>query len=267
MSMCSAASHFTCSLVASRRKCRKFRSRIGPALTIAFTAMHASGGSRRQGSRGGSLVECAGCGDGICSRLAFTFLLAAIGSVGCAGGFPNSNPQLPPTQIAVSPSSTIVAAGSNTSFIAVFTPILPEGGSLTWSVNAATAGTITSAGVYTASETPGTYTIVATWTATNLAAGINLSGSAAVQVLPVPQVDAALNADLAQASGGTRVSGSGSARVSGSGGMVVSQTVQDTAIVGQRFPFMTFSDPSGNVQLQPGLTIPVVCGGPRSICQ
>jgi hypothetical protein len=215
MSMSSDASYSMCPLAASHRKCENIR----PSLPIR-------------------------------PRLVYALLLTAvIGFAGCKGGFPNSNPESLSTQLSVSPSSAIVAAGSSTSFIAVFTPVLPEGGSLTWSVNAPIAGTITSAGVYTASETPGNYTIIATWTPSNPAAGIKMTGSATVQVLPVPQVDAVLNTNLAQASGGTQVSG----------------TVQGTAIVGQPVPFMTSSDPSSTVQVQNGLSIPV-CGGSGPAC-
>src|SRR5580658_2408160 len=86
--------------------------------------------------------------------------LIMLGIAGCGGG--SQNPSPPSYNVSVSPSSISVAAGSTTAFTAVFTPSRPAGGSLTWSVNPAKGGTITSAGAYTASGTVGDYNIVAT---------------------------------------------------------------------------------------------------------
>jgi hypothetical protein len=91
--------------------------------------------------------------------------LIALGLVGCGGGFAGSTtPQ--PSKLSVNPSSITVADGSVTPFTAVFTPTVSAPGSLTWSVSPVNAGTITDAGVYTASATAGPYTVIATWTPT-----------------------------------------------------------------------------------------------------
>jgi len=69
----------------------------------------------------------------------------------------------------------------------VYTPSRPEGSSLTRAVVPATGGTITSEGVYTESGTPGQYTVIATWTAKDLAKNGTFNNSASVEILPLPQ--------------------------------------------------------------------------------
>jgi len=187
-----------------------------------------------------------------CQRAMFGFLLIGVlATVGCTGGgFPNPNATPASASVVVSPSSVVVAAGSNTSFIAVFTPTFPVGGSVTWAVAPPTGGTITNTGVYTASAIPGNYTVTVTWTPSTPAAGTKISSSAAVQVLPVPQQGVALNPDLTQASGGVQPSGA----------------IENTAVVGQQFPAVTSVDASGHVQSQTGFSIPVACGGSNPVC-
>ena len=74
------------------------------------------------------------------------------------------------------PPSVTVPAGSSTTFTALFAPTLPQGGSLTWSVSPANGGTITNAGVYLAPATAGNCLVIATWTPSNAAAGIRITG-------------------------------------------------------------------------------------------
>lgn len=181
-------------------------------------------------------------------QIALTFPLITLGLAGCGGGFPSPKP--PSYNISVGPSLVTVAAGSTTTFTALFTPSRPAAGSLTWSVSPAQGGTITSAGVYTASGTAGNYTVVATWTPSNLAAGTTISGSAAVDVLPPVQLGAELNTELIEASGAIQVSG----------------TIQNAAIVGQLVPSAISTGANGNVQIRNGFTIPVVCTGPNNSC-
>jgi hypothetical protein len=175
--------------------------------------------------------------------------LIVLGAAGCRditlteGGSPNPEP--PSTSVSVTPPSITVAAGSTTTFTALFTPGLPEGSSLIWSVNPANGGTITSSGDYTASTTAGNYTIVATWTPSNSTGGTTISGSATVEVLPVPQPEAELNPDVTMASGANQASG----------------TIQNAAIAGQVVPFMMSRDAEGDVQMSSGFPIPVVCKG------
>jgi len=186
------------------------------------------------------------------NRIALALPLIILGLAGCGNrgsGFPNPKP--PSYNVSVHPSSITVAAGSTTTFTALFTPSRPEAGSLTWSVNPANGGTITSAGVYTAPGTAGNYTVVATWTPSNPGAGTRISGSAAVEVLPPPQPGAELNTDLIQASGAIQVSG----------------TIQNAAVVGQLVPSVISTDPNDSVKVRSGFAIPVVCTGSDKSCR
>lgn len=179
--------------------------------------------------------------------LALTFVLA--GSTGCGGGsasesgFPNPKPL--PVKLAVSPSSVMVAAGSTTTFSA--SPSPPPGFSLAWSVSPANGGTITSSGLYTASETAANCMVVATWIPSTMAAGNRISGSATVMVLQ----PMALNTDFTQASGVIQTSGA----------------IQNAVMVGERIPSVTSTDPTGNVRARSGFPIPVPCTGSNSSCR
>jgi len=174
--------------------------------------------------------------------------LAGCGFTSSSGGFPN--PGLPSAHVSVNPSSVTVAAGSTTTFTALYAPSVPAGGSLTWAVNPAKGGTITSSGFYTASGTAGSYTVVATWTPSNPGAGTSISGSATVEVLPSPQLGAELTTDFTQ----------------GSGAIQASSTIQNGTVVGQLVPSVISTDPSGNVQVPSGFAIPVVCTGSDTSC-
>ena len=180
--------------------------------------------------------------------------LIVLGLAGCGvtgtspqTGFPAPGPSF---TVSVSPLSITVAAGSNTTFSAIFTPSLPQGGSLTWSVNPANGGTISNTGVYTAPGTAGNYTVVATWTPSNPSAGSSVSASATVDVLPAPQVSAELNINLIQASGAVQVS----------------SAIQNAGIVGQIVPSVISTDASSNVQVRNSFTIPVACSGSGTSC-
>lgn len=186
------------------------------------------------------------------NRTSLAFLLAIVGLAGCAGpegkdGFPNPGNLL---RISVNPSSITVAAESVVAFSVSFN-FDASRGTVSWSVNPSSGGTISSGGVYTASGTPGKYIVVATWTPSNPEAGKPVSGSATVEVLPVPQSEELTNIDLTQASGAIQTS----------------PAVQNAGIVGQSVPFMISSDPSGNVTTRSGFTIPVVCPESDTHCQ
>jgi trimeric autotransporter adhesin len=122
------------------------------------------------------------------NRIGIVLTCVALGLAGCSGGGFPPRTSASSDEISVSPVAAIVAAGSDTTFTAIFTPIPSAQGSLTWSVNPANGGTITATGVYTATATPGDYSVVATWTPANLAAGGIFSASATVLVLQVPQL-------------------------------------------------------------------------------
>jgi uncharacterized protein YjdB len=173
------------------------------------------------------------------NRIALALPVVVLSIVGCAGRPPSPKS---PTVVSVNPPSITVAAGSTTTFAAVFTPDSPEGGSLTWSVNPASGGTINDAGVYTASGTAGNYSVVATWTPAS-SSGRKINGSATADVLPAPQLGAALNPDLVQASGASQGNG----------------LIQNGAIAGQSNAFVISADPNGNIQVRSGFVIPVAC--------
>jgi hypothetical protein len=181
--------------------------------------------------------------------IARTLPLLALGLVGCGGGFTGSTTLS--AKLSVNPPSITVAAGSVTPFTAVFTPTLSAPGSLTWSVSPVNAGTITGTGVYTASATGGSYTIIATWTpATLTASAVIIKSSANVEVLAVPQLDSAINPNLVQASGGNQSNG----------------LIQDGVIVGQGIPSIISIDSSGNIQVRSGFTPPGACSGSNANC-
>lgn len=174
------------------------------------------------------------------SRSPLVILLFVLGVAGCrngGGGFPGPLS----ITVSVSPVSTTVPAGSLTAFTPLFSPTSPQGGTLTWSVNPANGGTVTSAGVYTAPGAAGSYIVTATWTPSSPGAGSTISGSATVVVLPPAQLEGELNTNLVQASGGVQVF----------------SVIQNSAVVGQPVPFMTSTDSSGNVQARSGFSIPV----------
>jgi hypothetical protein len=162
---------------------------------------------------------------------------------GCAGPVRS-------VELSVKPSSIDVAAGSTTTFTAMLTAGSRQAGSLTWSVTPALGGTITNEGVYTASGVAGSYTVVATFTLANTTPVGILSGSAAVEVLPVPQIDAELNPDLVQASGGVQKFGA----------------IQNSVIVGQLFPSVISTDANGDIQVRSGFTPPLACRNSTTSC-
>lgn len=174
------------------------------------------------------------------SRSPLVVLLFVLGAAGCrngGGGFPGPLS----ISISVNPASITVPAGSSTTFAALFSPTSPQGGTLTWTVSPANGGAVTSAGVYTAPGAAGNYFVTATWTPTVPGAGTSVSGSASIVVLPPAQLVGELNTNLVQASGGVQVSGA----------------TQNSAVVGQPVAFMTSTDPSGNVRVSSGFSIPV----------
>jgi len=176
-------------------------------------------------------------------------LLAVIGfglcfvipGIGCGSGSSSGNgfskPTPVPVTLAVSPSSIAVLTGSTATFTA--SPSPPQGFSLSWSVNPPSAGTITSSGVFTASQTAGSYIVVATWIPNSSSLGNRITGSATVMVLQ----PAALNLDLIEASGL----------------LATAAGIQNASVVGENLPAVTSTDPSGKTQANTGFPIPVLC--------
>jgi hypothetical protein len=179
-------------------------------------------------------------------RIYIVIPMTMLGIASCSGGLPNS--AAPSYNVSVSPSSITLAAGSTTTFAALFTPSRPVGGSLTWSINPAIGGTITRTGAYTASGTAGNFTVVATWTPSNPAPGAIISGLAAIDVLPPPQLGAELNPDLIQASGAIQVSGA----------------IQNATVVGQLVPAAISTGPNDTVEVLSGFNVPIPVSCPKS---
>jgi hypothetical protein len=184
-------------------------------------------------------------------RLALALLLITPCLSDCGGGLPG--PPLPSkvTKLSVNPPSVTVDAGSAIAFTGVFAPSTPTGGSLTWSITPVDGGTISAAGVLTASATAGSYNVVATWTPPISSAAVILKGSAIVTVLAVPQLDSVISPEQVQASGTNQTAGA----------------IQNGAVAGQGFPSVLAIDSSGNVEALSGFAVPAACPGSTTICQ
>jgi hypothetical protein len=177
--------------------------------------------------------------------------LLALGLTACGGDSVTVHPP-PGEKLSVSPPSITVDAGSATTFVGVFAPTVPTGGSLTWSITPVNGGTITGAGVYTASATAGQYNVLATWTPSLSSKAAILKGSSTVTLLPVPQLDSVISLDLVQASGANQSAGA----------------IQEGAIAGQGFPSVLSIDSGGNTQALSGFWIPSSqCNGSSPVCK
>lgn len=173
--------------------------------------------------------------------LALMLVVADLASCGSGSatenGFPNPKPL--PVSLTISPSSVTVAPGSTTTFSA--SPNPPQGFSVVWSVSPITAGIITNSGVFTASATATSGTVVATWLPSNPLTGKPTTGSASVTVLQPEST----SVDATQASG-------------------VIQTashIENAAIAGERLGSVVSTDPGGNTQSTSGFSVPVPCTG------
>ena len=172
---------------------------------------------------------------------ALTFVVASLADCGSGSatenGFPNPKPL--PVSLTVVPSAATVAPRSTTTFSA--SPSPPQGFSVVWSVSPATAGTITNAGIFTASQTAASGLVIATWLPSDPSTGKPITGSASVTVLqPSPP-----STDMTQASGVVQTSGS----------------IENAAIAGERLGSVVSTDASGNTQLTSGFSVPIPCTG------
>jgi hypothetical protein len=183
----------------------------------------------------------------LAATIAFPAFILAL--AGCGGHSSNAFPAS--TTLYVNPSTITVAAGSIIRFTAVYGPAPPAGGSLSWSVAPISAGTITEAGIYTASATAGQYLIIGTWTPTHPYIVSILRGSAKVDVLAVPQFDSVISPGLVQASGANQVSGA----------------IQNAAVTGQGISSVFSEDPGGNIRVRSGFTPPMICPPSNPDCQ
>jgi len=178
--------------------------------------------------------------------------LVAFVLTGCGGGNSVGPPPPPPgTKLSVSPAAITLDAGAATTFTGVFTPSAPTGGSLTWSVIAVDGGTITGGGVYTASSTAGTYSVIATWTPALSSKAAILKGSARVNLLAVPQLDAVISPSQVQAAGANQSAGA----------------IQNGSVAGQGIPSVASTDSGGTTQVLSGFALPASTCGSGSVCK
>ncbi len=159
-------------------------------------------------------------------HLRFLLLPAALllSALGCRGGSNTTGDPVAPINLvlAITPGTVSVAPGQTLQFSAN----APLGNGITWSVQPATGGSITSAGLFTASSTQGQYQVLAMWNR-----DVRYTASATVTILPPPPV-AVITPTLVQASGVQQtVPGTGIAHA-----VVVGESVPATNAVGSVDP-------------------------------
>ena len=155
-------------------------------------------------------------------RLLLLLLPAALllGTFACRGGSQTAGDPVAPANLvlAITPGRALVAPGQALQFSAN----APLGNGITWSVQPATGGSITSAGLFTASATQGQCQVMAMWNN-----DAHYTASATVTILPPPPV-AVITPALVQASGVQQtVPGTGIAHAA-----VVGESVPATNAVG-----------------------------------
>lgn len=107
----------------------------------------------------------------------------------CSGGGGSSNPPPPPLPVSVTVTPAVATLGTTAACTAgntqTFSAAVANSGNtaVTWTVQEAGGGSVTSSGAYTAPTTPGTYHVVAT-----AAADISKTASATVTVLAPPSI-------------------------------------------------------------------------------
>ena len=146
-----------------------------------------------------------------------------LGVLACRGSQTGGDPMTPVSLVLViTPGTASVAPGQTLQFSAN----APLGNGITWSVQPATGGSITSAGLFTASSTQGQYQVLAMWNR-----DVRYTASATVTILPPPPV-AVITPTLVQASGVQQtVPGTGIAHA-----VVVGESVPATNAVGSVDP-------------------------------
>lgn len=112
----------------------------------------------------------------------------------------------------ITPGTGSVAVGQSLQFVAS----TPWGNQTRWSVMPASAGTITSSGLFTAGSATGTCTLYAVWSQ-----DVRYTASAVVTILPPPP-PAVITPNFVQAFGGSQV--------------VTGTTVVNTPVVGEPIP-------------------------------
>jgi hypothetical protein len=188
-------------------------------------------------------------------QIRLAVFLIALGLQGCGG----SSPVVPPTPntptvvtvLTVNPAAVTVEAGSANTFKGVFVPSEPTGGALTWSIAPAAGGTITEAGVLTASTTAGIYAVQATWTPPATSKAAIIKGSSTVTIIPVPPVEVVISLNQVQASGANQATG----------------TTENGVVVGQGISSERSVDSGGTVAVFSSFPIPANCAGSSKVCQ
>jgi len=112
-----------------------------------------------------------------------------------------------------------------------------RGADAQWSVQPASAGTITAGGLFTASPTPGTCTLFAVWTR-----GVRFTAEASLTSYPAPP-PAVSSPAYVQASGSQQATPGGA--------------VTNGSILGEPFPASASSSTNQTIQARPGFTPPI----------
>jgi hypothetical protein len=147
-----------------------------------------------------------------------------LATLGCGGGTRSTGDQVATANLvlAITPGAASVAPGQTLQFSAN----TPWGNGVTWSVQPATGGSISSAGLFTASSAQGQCQVLAMWNN-----DVRYTASALVTILPPPPVTVITPA-LVQASGVQQtVPGTGIAHAA-----VVGESVPATNAVGSVDP-------------------------------
>jgi hypothetical protein len=166
------------------------------------------------------------------SLLLLAGLCALLAACGGAGRNSGDRAGTENWRLTITPSAVTLLPGQSIQFSASS----PWGGSATWSAPAA-AGSFSGDGRFTASTTPGVYTIVAAWNR-----DVRYTALAKASVLPAPP-PAATTPDLAPASGGQQNSADG--------------TSAQAVVVGEPVSVAQAEGPGGDPKLRHGFALSV----------
>jgi len=158
------------------------------------------------------------------SRLLAATTALLLATLSCGGGSHTTGDQVATANLvlAITPGVASVAPGQTLQFSANS----PLGNGVTWSVQPDTGGSITSAGLFTASSIQSQYLVLAMWNS-----DVRYTASATVTILPPPPI-AVITPTLVQASGVQQVvPGTGIAHAA-----VVGESVPATNAVGSVDP-------------------------------
>jgi len=153
--------------------------------------------------------------------------------LGCGGShFSGDHAGAANTTAQLLPSTPTVITGQSLQFHLV----TPWSGDALWSVQPATAGTITSDGLFTAAQAPGSCTILAVW-----AKDVRYTASAGMTIFP-PPVSATTSPNFVQATGSQATTAGGG--------------VENASIVGENVPAILSTSANLTIQVRHGFDPP-----------